>query len=722
MSAPTVTIAGINCAFEGGSDGAGSIALDWRIEPGFHAPIQGWELQADKVAQIVSQYRGLEVTIVLGGTTIERVIVLGNAVSHNPATQFLLLTDVRWYWRTWQCKALNVRRRIGSRVLVGTGDVQAQGVVDTIRYAPWSLQDGSKAYAWQPAAKELMDGACSEDDGHPKISYVFDDGILGIEDLLVQEEFIDDSTPAALARAIGALPGRSIYVDLKGVVHIYDACPGAEDRVLSGIPPAIGPNGTAWGSLRKLDNAAIRSNSYRILFDPELEVLLFYANSGFTTDNPNLPFMENVLRVPDKSLAIPAGAYAARTVGEGSYITIAEACAAWGSNPNNGQFAFSGGAGALTVDKIRTNFNNPSWFVHQYVEDGAGSIDPVWAARIDALLDAFRTLFRVNPKFWRRVRSVRPYRAGVWDTATGTRADSPVYCDYARQPTARSIRANRTNVGYSITSWNLQLAQAQKATQAKALVEDDDQGVIKIAWQRDYKGLYGELAPSALVNVPDLDTADVLPYQGKFYETPLVDDATFQLATIVSCVPAAPNDARRLYAVDVTLAEALSFLNPKNVDPANTVAQGKLQVFRSRAPITSARFSYPGTTTHADDEAAIPTLATFGAVAQPTAVNVLGANVQTVLEPQNLEDELRPVARSIASAVLVTQLDHWEGERTVQRDDSFVPLGSITCVTHRCTAREVTTVLRAEARTIDLDTIARLPASARKVIAREVQP
>jgi hypothetical protein len=724
MSAPTVTIAGVNVAFEGGQDGSGSVALDWSLVSGFQAPIQGWELPSDKVAAIVTQYRGQEVEINLGGTRIKRVIVLGNAASHSPVTQILLLTDVRWYWRTWTAKAANVRRRIGARVLVGNVDVQAQGVVDTIRYAPWSLKDGSKAYTWKTLATEVLDGACSADDGHPAISYVFDPGTLGIDDLLVQEEFIDDGTGTAIARAVGALPGRSLYIDLDGLVHVFDACPGAEDVKLSGLPPAVGPNGTQWGSLRKIDNSAVRSKTYRVLFDPELEVLLFALNSVFTHDNPNLPWMENVLRVTDKTLAIPAvSGYPARTVGEGTYITITEACAAWGSAPNNGQKAFAGvtnAAGALTIDAVRNYFLYPDWFWTQYVVLGTTSIDPIWAARIEELVSSFRTRFRVNYQFWKRVRSVRPYRAGIWDTATGTRADSPVYCDFARQPTVRSDRANRTNSGYNVTCWNAQISQCQRA-QAHVVVEDEDQGVFRIVWQNDFRRLFGDLAPSGVVQTPDVDTQNRLSYQGMFHATPLVSEASFQLATIVSCVPAAPNDARRLYAVDVTLEDALSFLNAQ-VDSANKVAYGQPQAFRSRLPITSARFSYPGTSTHADDAAAIPTLAVFGAVAQPTAVNVLGMNVQTILVPQNQDDELVPMARSIASAVVVSQLDHWEGEREVQRDDSLVPLGSIESVTHRCTAKSVTTIVRAHLQPLDIDVISRLPASARKVIAREAQP
>lgn len=736
------------------------VVLDWRVEFGFEAPIQGWELPADTVEEILDAHLGDEVTVVFGGKTIERVLVIGNAPSRRTTTQILLLTDVRWYFEFgWTVKDANVRRRVGDTRLVG-GDVVAATVVDTVKYAYWSLHQTSSGVDPVPFTYLTFTARVADEAGdgteHPSVTFIFEGRTFGedptfdTDGLVIQETFLDDVETVGLARAISSLPGRKIYVDLDGVVRVVDAAPGAETAFVLSLPAALRPNK---GSLRKRNKKAFRPESYVVLFDPEFEILFFaIPPSGYTTDNTNSPWMENVFRVPDQTLTVPSSSYPAarpsRVLAEGSYGTVVEVCAGWGA-PSSGvatdPTVNSGSLFALTEDLIRQHFNDHRWFLDNFVYRGSSTADPVWAARIQEVLRHFRQLWRVNPHCWKRVKSVLPERVAIFDEATGTRAPAPVFCDSARQPTTLASwgGTGRPRSSFNARSWaahlypNLAVTEENPAwdychrANARVIVEDEDEGVFLIDWQPDTTGSTSRVAPSAVENDVGFFFAD--DHILWVYEN-LVAASSFNLAIIVSAVPGGPNDKRRLYSVPVTLGGAIATLNGTGIDDANSEGLGPKKYLRVRGYPTTARFPYLGTTSNAPDsdalnEGADLTLRKFGAVNTTTTVSVADDTAVTPtgsgdkFKPINLESELEPYAKALAAAHLVLNFDCWEGERETGIDFTLFPVGTVNRITHRISAKTAVTIVTASpGDDVNLDPISFLPWSARKILTRQVQP
>lgn len=673
------------------------VTFSWELRAGVLPVLQGWELPAHLADQLVREKAGQEVELGLGPVQVKRVLVLGNAPSGDPQTQLVVLSDVRWYWtRLWLVRDFNVRRRIGDTRVVGSGPVEARAVVPDVQYAPWSLDEGAKPFLWEAAVRNVLDEATRLRKERPPIEWVRDQGTLSGDDRIVEEVFADDGMAQGVARAVSALSGRSLYVDLEGRVHVSDAFPGAEAPMIEALPPAL----RGKGSLAKVDMRASRGD-YRVLFDYEAEVKITVGG----TQDAEGPYGENVLRVPDVELAVPAvSGKSARTVGHGTVLTHEEAYEAFGAP-----------SGKIKGDKLSDDVVRKGYLgfveVNYTIDVDTKQADPVWAVRMHEVLSTFRVLFRVNPRFWARVRSARAKMAAIWDPENGTRADSPVFCDYAYRPTKRGLAAS-TTVGFNVTSYNASVASARKAP-ARIRLVDEEQGVFLVEWQKDPTGASYEIAPSALESQPNIDPGSDAFVRGKSWQTRrLVSKDTFRLATILSCVPAGPNDARRLYVVNVTLDEALETLGLANADRVD--ATGPVQELRTRK--TQARVAW---TDSQDDQDRI--LGLFGATGEAVSATDPTLTPQTLV-PINLEDELRPLAKAVAAADVVNKLDHYEGRLSVPIAPHLRPIGTVQVVSHQVRRNEAVTVLQASAPQVFVDPMSRLPASARKILAREVQP
>lgn len=681
-------------------------SFQWAVTAGVTAPLQFWELHHGFVNDLVESRLGQELTLTLHNAPIKRVIFLGNAPTGDPQTQFAVFSDVRWYFtRQWIVRDLNVRRRIGSTRLVGDGPVEAQAVVPDVRYAPWTINE-TQPWTWEAALRNVLAEATNLRGDRPTISWTRDSSSFLLDDRIVEETVFDDSLPVGLMRALQAVPGRDLYPDLNGVLHVFDRVPGAERFLVESLPPPLQSS----GSIKWVNMAARRPKKYRVLYTPECEVRIDVSPSAtFGLDDP---FGENVLRVPEPSLTLVASTSpggeprAARTVGYGTPVTHAEAYVGWGAP--TGTLSST----ALSDDIVRSCYTG-SLLELNYVISATGETDPIWAARVDEATNTYRVLFRINPRFWARVRSAQAKLSQVWDVATATRADSPVFCDYARRPSRRSLAAGKTTLGANVTSYNDLIASARKAP-AKIRFEDVELGILRVEWIRDATGETIAIAPSALESVPDLDPAAESDLRALSWVTrKLVPSSQFKLSTIISCVPAAPNDLSRLYPVEVSLEEAAEASGIRGL--AELKGIGPDQDLRARQ--TTARIGW-------SDDLGIKTaiLAAFGVGKRVVAADGSVQGDASILRPVNLEDELRPLAKAIAAADLVNKLDHYEGALSVPMATHLVPIGTVGVVVHRVQADAAVTEIQASPPAVLLDPMAALPASARKILAREVQP
>lgn len=682
---------GVDCTFVDDST-----VFEWQIRGGVLAVPQTWEMPTHQVNEIVREKAGQEVTLELDGKTIERVIILGNAPTRDPLTQLLVMTDVRWYWtRQWLVRDFNLRRRTGDRRIVGNGPPQVAQIVSDIAYAPWSINEG-KPWTWEAAVKNVLDEAVKASNGRPEIQWVQDPSKFAVADRVVEEAYIDDGLPIGIAKALAGIPGRDLYVDLKGVVHVYDRLPGAEIEFVKSLPEPL----RGHASFVLVDCSAFRAKKYRSLFDVEAEVRVDVGG----TEDAELPWAENVLRNPNVSQEVPAsGTRAARTVGQGAILKHTEAYAAFGPGTNKITMP------ALSDDLISKRYIAGD-LVWLYALKADGAMDPVWAAQVEEAQTTFRTLFRLNPRFNDKKRSMKAKLASIGDTETGTRADSPVYCDHAIMPVMRHPRA-RAAVGANVTSWNALIVNCKRAP-AKIRILDEEQGVFFVDWQKDTTGKYAEVTPSAINSPPTLEVSnDTLREQG-WSTRRLVQASEFKLSTIISMVPSAPNDSRRLFAVEATLEEAAARLGVAGL--GELVAKGPDQDIRSR--LVTARFGWQD-----DDTYRNLIYELFGAFTRGP-VNPDSGVVATALQPLN-EEEVKAVAVANAAFELINRLDHIEGIRSTPGiSETFVPVGTIVMVSHRVTKDSAETTMVAVAPQIPADPMSLLPPHIQKVVAREVQP
>lgn len=684
----------------------------WSIEGGYRAPVQAWSVPAEVAAAILEILDGAsgvgrEAVLELGDpedpVTIERVLVLTAVPHDDPQKMFLLLTDVRRYLSdAWFCMDVNVRRRLGDRRLVGNSLTDSV-VVDSIGYAPWSIRGESDAYDWAELRDEVLAYLTQEKHGRPAISYVVDTFSIDVEAKTVQETTTDASGDVGLARAIEAIPGAGIYVDKTGVIHVYDRTLGAEIPLVETLPPAL----MAHGNLALVNNSGLRPQRWRIYFDYELEVRWEYRtnlaelnNSGDTPLEQALQFtrLQNVLKVTDQQLVVPEGPWgAARTVGQGTWITLAEAFEAWGKVE----------WGAKTLPKLTEEIVCRHWLgdaLRRYAIGGVFTThDPVWASRIAELMRSFRTCFRAHPVTWERIRHAWAVRAAVWDPVTGTRAPAPVYCNYHLMPLDHFMPTAMTQFGDDVDDSYPPTGRLQdgRTSGFSLRITDEELGIFEI--ERDisrYPG-HASLAISDLEKIAKWDSDDVTllePVQQSL-------NPNWSLATVISCSPAAPNDLRRLYSVPVAAMEAAEtaglFVTPDSYGHEK----------EDRSQLAEARVAW---VEEGEDED----------TPENIILTLVGGGVEDDengdLEPINLESELIPLARAVAAADLMGKLDHYEGSLAVPMNGDLVPLGSISRVTHRVTDNRAVTVLNCSAPAPHYRFEDYLSGSARSFILKEI--
>jgi hypothetical protein len=701
---------------------------EWTVCGGYFAPIQFWIMPATTADAILTELgsstgTAREVTLKLGGPAtpivVSRVVVLGTAPADNPQRKYLLLSDVRWYFtRAWMAIDVNVRRRLGDTRLVGN-TVTGTTIVDTVAYAPWSINNGT-AFEWVSLKNQVLTYLTTARHGRPSITFVTDSFTVidpttggGVSPKIVQEMTTDAPGPAGCARAIESVPGASIYVDLDGVIHVYERTPGAEAAVVAALPPPL----QGHGSLALIDRSGLRpAGVYRIYVDYEIEVRFTYNASGsglWSTVNANDPFLIPVIEVTDQQLTIPAGTYyggvvraSSTDVGQGSWIGQDEAFHAWGSK----------NWVSFTLPQLTDNIVARHWFgeaLDRYtVGKFLNTYDPVWGGRIEALLRCYRTYFRVNPKFWDRVRHAWPVRAAIWDPITGQRAPPAVYANFNLVPVDRPASALIPDMSINVTDSYDDLTGLLVNSRPSGFhmkLVDKELGIIAID-------------RNALSKYPGAEKIGISPVQApaQIDGAGLTDPTTQQLVlattganawkcAVVFCVaPAAPNDLRRMYEIQVTPAAALASVGFTGSVPA---CYGPDQEMRSH--LAQARVAWQDDTGVSDQ-----ILELLGC--PDTADGITTDEPLTTLTPINKNQELIPLAKAVAAARLLTNLDHYVGELAVPMDGTLAPIGSIVSVTHKVLENRSVSKVTCSSHSDPISPVDLLPGSARALILQEI--
>jgi len=677
-----------------------------------------------------------EVTLTFGDPAqlidIKRVVVIGTGSADNAQRRVLWFADVRWYLgRAWLEFDVNVRRRIGDTRVIGATVEAGLAVAATIAYAPWSINNVS-AYTWTTFKASVLNYFSTGAHGRPALTFTTDTLSWAAQiGQVVQETVVSSTGEAGMMHAITSLPGASIYPDRNGVIHVCDATPGAEIAYLATLTTK---DYMGHGSMVLINNAARRPALWHVYVDYEVEMRFTYNQSGtgpwkYDSGHPAYPYLYPVLQSTDFSLLIPAGidagpSWVSRRVGMGSWIRQDEAMAAWGP----GAVLLFGTLPQLTDNIVADHYMGDA--LGRYTNGGFGSpFDPVWSGRIQSLKSAWRTTFQVNPMFWERVRHAWNVRAAVWDKATGLRAPSPVYANYhvsiVDHYVANQIKffGDNNRVSYPPDGY---LASGAPSGFTVTIV-DEELGILEIV--RDTYALPGKsniiASPAYIVgNAGGATVTEAVGLNEAVLQKLDRRDGSgdggyaWQLAVILSCTPAGPNDLGRLYDIPVTLTEASTTAGIAGV------LTGFGPDIELRTRLADARVAWPVGQDDPDDaahgQAAVQAiLALFGV--DDVAPDITLDAVDTTIVPINLEQELEPLAKAVAAASLLTMLDHYEGTQAFPAHKDFKPIGSITSVTHSVSENRFITTLRAVASHNTFDPTDFLTGSARSTLLKQIQ-
>lgn len=737
---------------------------EWDDTGGYFAPVVAWLMPASYATAIMTDLGILtgsarEVSLNLGDPNdaahyvqVSRVVVIGTAPADNPQETFLLMSDVRWYFtRRWFACDGNLRRRVGETSLIGDTPT-SQTPVNTIAWAPWAINNPTFSggvtsqgapWTWTTFANAVLTYLtnASSARGLPAITFTLDSfSVLNFAAQILQETTLDGDANNMIARAIESIPGASIRVALNGTIHVYETTPSAETSFCSSLPAPL----WGMGNIALIDRSGLRPRSggwWRTYLDMELELRLTYNPDA--TVSVNDPFLCPVIQVTDKSLTIPAGTYlalgpsavAARTVGQYSWIGQDEAFAAWYGNKDGAGaaiygastpsdipcFGFStpvGFSGPLTDDIVALEWFGPG--LDQIPLDPllSGLPNPVWVSRIAALKGAYRTYFRANPYAWDRIRHAWDTRCSIWDAATGTRADSPVYCNYSYVPVDPTIDSNYpdgmvNNIGYATsgilddmvpTGFVLELVEEELGIFAVNRTGSTTQARL---WKAQ------KIEVSDVVTIPSMDATGGAATPNSVSEVQLQpSDAgpstDWKLATVISVSPGAPNDPRRFYEVKLDTATVAAAAGWNGYALAGHGPDVEL-----RTQLGEARIAWRDDSTVANGilatlafndgtgggNPAIGIGGASGATQDPlNYVEVTGGvyagtpplyggtATNTGLVPINQVQEVIPLAVATAVADFLTKIDCYVGTQRIPGTKTAKPIGTVRKVVHRVTA------------------------------------
>lgn len=699
----------------------------WDVTAGYTSPVREWVVHKDVAAAVVTMLgtktgADREVSLFYGdpldALSVDRVIFLGVCAARNPQKRTLLFADVRWYFtRAILLMDINETRRVGETHLIGDGLVATPDVAVTVKYTSYTTTGSPPApYTWEVSKEQVLKYLTLARHGRPLLLYTTDTRQPTspvIAPQVLQNTASDGFGYMGLARAIEAIPGAGIYVDTTGIIHVYDATPGAEIATINTLPKSL----MGYGDVVLMDMSNLRpvpsSHSWRVYVDLEIEMVLKYDITQ--TVSANYPYLTPVLQVTDIKLTIPAGPWgpggamvAARDVGQGTWISQDEAFAAWGG----GQF-FAQGLPQLTDDIVARNWWSGSLLNYSY--NATGVRDPVWAMRIGELLRCYRTVFRVNPGFWDRIRHAWAVRAAIWDSATGQRAPSPVYSNYATIPVERLAAAVWTYFSDNVltsypVSGNISGGQPSGF---RVNLYDEELGIIEI----DRSNAARFPGQQAIAPSPVIDTKRAQLIGGVDGTFPqeaakqqLIPASQWKLATVLSLSPGSPNDLRRCFEIQVSMLDALVTAGL----PADTPMTGYAPDQEVRSQLVDARVPYI-------DENLTINLQALGAL---DAVDDIGSDDPvTALVPINRSSELKPLANAIAAAQLLSWLDHYEGSKTIamtSASQQLAPLGSIDRVIHKVSAARATTTIHCTPKATTVRAVDLLSGPARNFILKQI--
>lgn len=648
--------------------------------------------------------------------------ILGTGPSDHPEKATLTAVDLRYAWGYGPhvTRSYNVPRKGGAvRRLDGDGEPLAKKqLADDLIYAAYSLKNGTDANSAADVLRDVLD--YEDEDGRKVCPFGWrdEDGVLeGRAGPLppVQDWHLDGRAGPVIATVMAKLGGRvGVRVDPDKKVVLYDRLSGRE-RELVGLPKAgssitrgqLTPR-VAGGPLWSLqDRRKERPRKVRVFFTIAAEIRVDHVEGGSSSTASDRVESENVVVLPeDVTLSDGRELKQSALLKLDDYLTYLT-----GKQPT-----FQGGAiPALTRSRIRKGWLRS--VIETYAElDGSG----VWAARAAVIRRDFRSLYRITNPWVGRFADLVAYRVSVQDRETGARSLSPAFMDYATWATWRSVASkNFTQIPRDHEAVRNVYANANAASggsivgtsleslrQAPALVEvvDAELGLYRISMLIDFTGTASRHVRSALTkdSVPshDLTRDNVYLQEGEL-------SSTHEHSIVLTAQPAAPNDNRRLYMLEVDPEDVSGLLPSPGV---KRVAEGPVLDYRIPTAREPARFAW-------EDANAADFVAAF-----TSALSEKPRALQDALgEPVNLQ-VIEGIARSVGAQVYAAFEDHVEGGLETGMDASLRLKGTARSVSWGVGRRGATSVVDLPSDPPPIDSDSFLPEGVRRLLDRFVDP
>lgn len=738
-----------------------SSAVSWSLRAGTQPVIQSVDMIPEDAQQLFQGgARKSPVTLRInppnGATVIvTNLWILNLAPGYSPAITSVTLADRRWFWSyAHTLRRFNMRRRVGNKLAIAQDQapVQLNQSVPNFAYWPWSLNSGA---IWQAAdcLRDVMtnqvDGVLQKERQYWGITaQMTTDSRLtsGGSGSPIEDLQLDDSGDAAVQRLIKYLPEAEVTVDYDGTVIFFSRTGGDEAAIYSAILPEVAGGGHA----ALVSNAALRPSKINVRFTPEVEVrfdALENANSSVTgsanhdVDTTVGPTgggikvsyqrtLDNVLPSVDYQLNVNGN-----TVPMGTYLLMDDAFVAWGNLP------IQGASQRLDHPLIQRAFVPwlDLWSKLNQIgqQPGAnGNVSP-WVERIAAVQNHYRTTYRLPSAWTNMMFSVRAFRVSIIDPQSAMRAPSLAYCDYAlvysqRQQARNASAGNVFDVAQNRSGYpkNNTLDSSVAPAPAYITVIDQDQGIIHVNYRVDLNRLIEMVLPSQLKtsnnSMPTTDisnrdraiTFDTLNKGGGYAAL----SPSFRLATVLTCVPASPNNINQLYSVSISPQDVQDIV-PQGQTTGLLDAQGpEMDV---HCGLDTARIMWLDS--RSADIEAIFGIQNGVASSTPLTPNLKGLVINGEDGSLSSGASLTNLARAEAAKIYASLADHYEGTVTGGMNGNVHLNGMVTDITHKLDPNGITTTQltlpsTAERMMRQIDVFRFLNSTSRAVILKLVQP
>lgn len=502
-------------------------------------------------------------------------------------TKVLTLADRRWLWdRTIVERSYNIRRKTGGFRLVrgNMQPVQVGRLRADFGYRRATLKgEGEDARPWTAleVIEDVLQELCGSD------GYVIDstlplaDSIEGLE--------LHEAGPEALSRVLSFVPGAQVYVGTDGKVHLANLYDQSEEKVFKEFPLGV-------GSWTKVDKSMLRPQKFRVYSDREVELRFDFieepqpfdeipgdslrnrvvaevggisaAVAGQIAAGREPQWCENVIINPLFYLPLDPGGTKVATQGEAVPLDqFVDAVNFLNADIlANLPFPLAAPRGfapkfpgfQLTKREIRQHWlGNWPAFRAKFALDEQGLYNPERLRLLNAIRQHYRQTYRILPQWRDKIRSLRGDRAAILDFETGTRAPSPVFCQYLTK---------FSQLGYSpfqrgkMVTRNDDYAEdlsEKNVSPFEVEIIDSDLGLFRVVPKVDQTGtaetyMIGDTEDGQL---PSADVANAAVF---WHQVRL--DRGFKLATIVTATQDTPNTEARLHEEPVTLQEAAELL------------------------------------------------------------------------------------------------------------------------------------------------------------------